>query len=71
MPTPSNHSKQKGNNHHPAATDDTDIANSVKPHGSSTNRKRRKTRNKNTNKTEKVKHPFIAPYPRWLQKKAR
>jgi hypothetical protein len=58
MPTPSNHSKEKRkkeNNHHPAATDDTDIANPVKPHGSSTNRKGRKTRNKHTNKNRKSK----------------
>jgi hypothetical protein len=65
MLTPSNHSKERKKekkNYHPTATDDTNIANSVKPHGSSTNRKGRKTRNKNTNTTEKVNHPFIAPY---------
>jgi hypothetical protein len=58
MPTPSNHSKHKKKNYHPTATDDTNIANSVKPPGPSTNRKGRKKERKERKK--KVNRPFIA-----------
>jgi hypothetical protein len=57
MPTPSNHSKNKiKKNYHPTATDDTNIANSVKPSGPSTNRKGRRRKKRK----EKENHPFIA-----------
>jgi hypothetical protein len=53
MPTPSNHSKHKKKNYHPAATDDTNIANSVKPPGPSTNRKGRKKEKKEKRRKKK------------------